>query len=129
MRQGAADYLVKTRDYLDLLPRVLDRAIKEQKLSSQLKLSEQRYFALFDRASIAIFIAQTENQKLIQVNKNATELLHCSSADLIGRDWREIFSLRSRQQVDQFFHKLLNELQADSNETYPGTLRPPSDPR
>ncbi|MBN1542772.1 response regulator [candidate division KSB1 bacterium] len=116
MRQGAADYLVKTRDYLDLLPRVLDRAGKERKLSSQLKQSEQRYFALFDRASIAIFIVRADTLQLVQVNKNAAELLGCPGDELIGRHWLDLFSNLSRQPAEAFFQKIQQENQADTDQ-------------
>ena len=112
MRRGVYDYLVKSKDHLETLPRILVRAIEERQLWSRLEQSEQRYFALFDRASIAIFIADSESYKLIQVNKMAEELIGQSSKHLLQHSIFELCSQRTLKYLTQALEKIATEGQA-----------------
>lgn len=112
MREGAHDYLVKTPEAMDLLPRVLSRAISEKRLSSKLEQSEQRYFALFDKASIAIFIIDAERYNLLQVNKMASQLIGESSESLNQKTFLQLCSSRSKNDIQQTLAKIKNEGQA-----------------
>ncbi len=75
MRKGAQDYITKTREYLELLPRTLIRAIRESMLTKQLEESRQRYYELFHNANIAIFVIDSETTHIQQMNKCAENLL------------------------------------------------------
>jgi PAS domain S-box-containing protein len=116
MREGAYDYIVKTRDYLDLLPRVLGRAIQERHLSSRLKQSEQRYFALFDKASVAILIASADDYRLLQVNKSAEELIGLPAKKLLDYTFLQLCSRRSREPVYNFIHEIHEKGQASTDQ-------------
>ena len=113
MRHGVYDYLVKTRDFLDLLPRVVTRAIEEQQLSSRLQQSEQRYFALFDKASIAIFIADANSFGLQQANGMALKLTGYSIELLLQKSFLHICANRSRQEVEAFLKQIVEQGQAN----------------
>ena len=78
MRQGAQDYITKAKEYLDLLPRILLRAIRENTLAKQLEESRQRYYELFHNANIAIFVIDAETVNVQQMNKSAEALLGLS---------------------------------------------------
>ena len=78
MRHGAHDYLTKAREYLELLPRILLRAIRENSLARQLEESRQRYYELFHHANIAIFVVDAETIHIQQMNECAQELLGLS---------------------------------------------------
>ncbi len=97
MRQGAHDYLVKRPDTMDLLPQVLLRAISEKRLSSQLEQSEQRYYALFEMASVAIFIVEAGSFKILNTNKMASQLLDVGSPDFSGQTFLDFCSPRSQK--------------------------------
>ncbi len=112
MRQGAYDYLVKTKDFLDLLPRVINRTIEEKVLSSKLQQSEQRYFALFDKAVVAIFIADARTLRLLQVNEMAVRMMGYSAQDLLNRTFLQIGANRSTQDLLSFFEKIKKQGQA-----------------
>ncbi|MBN2355390.1 response regulator [candidate division KSB1 bacterium] len=112
MRQGVYDYLVKTKDFLDLLPRVISRAIDEKVLSSKLQQSEQRYFALFDKAGMAIFIADAKTLRLMQVNEMAVKMMGYSAQDLLLRNFLQICANRSAQDLVTFFEKIKKQGQA-----------------
>lgn len=78
MRKGAQDYITKTREYLELLPRILIRAIRESTLTKQLEESRQRYYELFHNANIAIFVIDADTTHIQQMNKCAEQLLGIS---------------------------------------------------
>jgi PAS domain S-box-containing protein len=118
MRQGAYDYLVKSKDYLDLLPSVIERAMKEKRLSSQLQQSEQRFFALFDRASIAIFIIDAVSLHMIQVNKRAEELIGLESTQLMQRPFQDLCSQRSLKEWHKFYSDLREKGHANSDQIF-----------
>lgn len=113
MRHGVYDYLVKTKDFLDLLPRVVTRAIEEQQLSSRLEQSEQRYFALFDKASIAIFITEADSFRLRQANGMALKLTGYPIHSLLERTFLQICAARSLQEVEGFLARIRQEGQAN----------------
>lgn len=62
---------------------------EQKKIERSLKESEEKYKALFDEASEAIFVADTKTRKLIDCNKAAE--------DLIGYTRKEILSMRADQ--------------------------------
>jgi len=113
MRHGVYDYLVKTKDFLDLLPRVVTRAIEERQLSSRLEQSEQRYFALFDKASIAIFIAEADSYRLRQANGMALKLTGYPDKALLEMSFLQICAARSLQEVEGFLARIKQEGQAN----------------
>jgi PAS domain S-box-containing protein len=75
MRQGANDYLTKERRNLELLPRVLLRAVRESSLAKQLDESRRRYYEMFHHANIAIFIIDSDTFHIEQMNESAQQLL------------------------------------------------------
>jgi PAS domain S-box-containing protein len=99
MRQGAYDYIVKAKDYLGLLPRVLVRAVEEQQLSSKLQLSEKRYSALFDKAGVAIIIIDAETYLLLQVNEMAIQLFGMQAEKLLQRTFLHLCSSKSHEEA------------------------------
>ncbi len=113
MRQGVYDYLVKTRDHINTLPRILIRAIEEKKLSSRLEQSEQRYFALFDRASVAIFIADVTDYRLLQVNKMAEQLTGFNNEELLQKSFLQLVSEKSQGKATSQLAKIQKTGQAN----------------
>jgi PAS domain S-box-containing protein len=113
MRQGAYDYLVKTRDLLDLLPRVLVRAVDELRLSSQLYQTEQRYYALFEKAVVGIFIVDAGTQRFIQVNETASHMIGFRQEELLQKTFPQIISTRSTETFRNFLEQLYSQGQAN----------------
>ncbi len=116
MRQGVYDYLVKTKDFLDLLPRVIMRAIEEQSLSSRLQQSEERYFALFEKASIAIFIADAASFRLLQANGQAVKMIGYPVEDLLQKNFLQVTASRSLQEIQDFLSRIRQEGQASMDQ-------------
>ncbi|MBN1560636.1 response regulator [candidate division KSB1 bacterium] len=95
MRQGANDYLTKERQYLEMMPRVLLRAIRENNLARQLDESRRRYYEMFHHANVAIFVIDAETFHIEQMNQSAQQLLGLSSD--LGRQ-KAFFNLVSPDQ-------------------------------
>ncbi len=116
MRLGAMDYIVKTKQDLNILPRVLQRVIKEHNLSAQLKVSEQRYFALFDKANIAIFILSAQDYILLNVNKQSLDLSGYEKGEILNRSFSQLCSKSSSEEVRKFFDNLIQIGQSSSDQ-------------
>ncbi len=116
MRLGAMDYIVKTKQDLNILPRVLQRVIKEHSLSAQLKLSEQRYFALFDKANIAIFILSARDYTLLNVNKQSLDLTGYEKEEILNRSFSQLCSKSSSEEIRKFFDNLIQSGQSSSDQ-------------
>ncbi|MBD3383859.1 response regulator [candidate division KSB1 bacterium] len=116
MRLGAMDYIVKTKQDLNILPRVVQRVIKEHNLSAQLKLSEQRYFALFDKANIAIFILSAQDYTLLNVNKQSLDLTGYKKEEILNRSFSLLCSKSSTEEIRKFFDNLIQSGQSSSDQ-------------
>lgn len=116
MRHGVYDYLVKTKDFLALLPRVVTRAIEEQRLSSRLHQSEQRYFALFDKASVAIFIADATSFRLRQANGTALKMVGMPADVLLQKSLLDICAPASLAHFTAFLEQIREEGQANRDQ-------------
>lgn len=107
MRKGAQDYLTKTREYLEMMPRILLRAIRENSLAKQLEESRHRYYELFHNANIAIFVIDAETIHIQQMNKCAEQLLGLPYE--VGRQ-KAFFNLVSPDQqtlIENLFKNIL----------------------
>ncbi len=106
LRNGALDYITKSKEQLNLLPRVLLRAIRENNLAKQLEQSRKRYFDLFHNAVIAIFVVDAETLEIQQMNQSAESLLGISVEE--GRQ-KAFFNLVSPDQqavIESFFKNI-----------------------
>ena len=109
MRRGAHDYLVKNPDTMNLLPRVLVRATAEKALSSRLQKSEQRFYALFEGASIAILIISAGERKILQVNRMAAKLLNADADSLRGTAFPQFCPPEAQAKLENALRKLERE--------------------
>ena len=80
MKLGAADYLVKGLDLLDLLPATLERVFhsvetekKLQLTETELRESREQYKALIEQAFEAVILIDPVNWQIIEVNRRFTE--------------------------------------------------------
>jgi len=85
MKRGAYDYLIKRPGYLEVLPRVVAKAIERHRLESELRRTELQYRTLVAMASDAIFVEDADTGRLLEVNAQAEELT--------GRSRRELLTL------------------------------------
>lgn len=90
LKNGATDYVLKHR-LMRLIPAV-DRALAEaeeraecQRAEEAMRQSEYKYRELFESLSDAAFLTDKQGGKIIDTNRQAEVLLHCSRAEILGR--------------------------------------------
>ena len=118
MRNGALDYITKSKEQLNLLPRVILRTIREYSLAQQLEQSRKRYFDLFRNAVIAIMVIDADTFEIQQMNDSAQSLLGISSEE--GRQ-KAFFNLVSPEQqpvIESFFGNIKNSGRATIDALY-----------
>ena len=113
IKQGAYDYIVKEKGYMELLPRVLWRAIEEHRLSSKLALSEKRYHDLFENASDAIFLTDAYNYELLETNRMAEVLTGYSRDELLTYNFLELCGSQHKNQADGILKQILEKGKAN----------------
>lgn len=108
MKEGAADYLIKSQLTSDLLSRSIRYAMERAKASQSLRESEERYQRLVELSPDAI-IVHTEG-RIVFVNGAGVRLLGAaSSAELIGKPFINFVPSESRvsvrKRIDQSLHE------------------------
>jgi len=95
MQAGAHDYVMKGK-LARLLP-AIERELREAKVRREhrqaekaLKESEEKYRALFEQSTDAIYIASREG-KFIDLNQSALDLFGYTGEEMIGLDTKEIY--------------------------------------
>lgn len=82
MKLGAADYLVKSEDFFVMLPRVIEKVIRERKLKQALERSEARFKEIFAQSPIGIQLYDG-NGLLLEVNQSCLDLLGISDTGCV----------------------------------------------
>ncbi|NVM23156.1 MAG: PAS domain S-box protein [Desulfobacterales bacterium] len=77
MKLGAWDYLVKSAGFFTLLPSVIGKVVREQKLKESLQRSEKRFREFFQRSPIGIQLYDSNGQ-LIVVNQSCLDMFGVS---------------------------------------------------
>jgi len=84
IKSGAKDYLVKSGDFFTLLPGVIERVVREQKLEQSLRESENQKQAILD-ASLDQICYVDADLKIIWANKKLISELNVLLEDIIGQ--------------------------------------------
>ena len=79
MKLGAADYVVKSPDFFALLPRVIEKVIRERKLKRALELSEERFKEIFEQSPVGIQLYDC-NGLLLEVNQSCLDMFGIPNA-------------------------------------------------
>ncbi|MDZ7316439.1 MAG: response regulator [candidate division KSB1 bacterium] len=106
MRSGAIDYLTKTPEQLDMLPRVLLRAVRENQLTLLLEQSRRRYYDLFHNADIAIFVIDAQTMQIVQVNQRAKTLLGLEERVLLQKAFFNIASPDQQAMLEKMIEQI-----------------------
>jgi diguanylate cyclase (GGDEF)-like protein/PAS domain S-box-containing protein len=85
MKLGAYDYVVKDTEavYLDLLPAVIDRAIRQRRVEEHFRLAAK----VFESAAEGIVIADSRAQ-VVSVNQAFTAITGYAPEEVVGKDAR-----------------------------------------
>ncbi len=96
MKQGAWDYLVKTPDFITLLPSVIKKVVCEKKLKEALRESERRFRDLAENASDWIWEMDTEG-KYVYSNPVVESLLGFRPDEMLGKYFYDFFPDKERE--------------------------------
>ncbi len=108
LERGADDYLVKDpgRRYLEALPVAVDKTLyrkaireREQRLTRQLRESEQRLRATFDNAASGIIETDRE-ERLVAVNDRLCQMLGYTRGELLGMSVHDLTHPEDRPRSD-----------------------------
>jgi PAS domain S-box-containing protein len=97
LKSGAADYVVKDRDYYDRLPSVVARVMENHELHESLKqaevelaLSRDRYRSLYENASQGFVVFNRETQSFSQPNRRFLEIFSLTCDEIEGKSISQI---------------------------------------
>lgn len=108
MKEGAADYLLKSQLTSDMLARSIRYAMERSKTSQSLRESEERYQRLVELSPDAIIVHT--GGTIVFVNRAGVELLGAnSSEELIGKPFVNFVPTESRVSVSERIDKSLRE--------------------
>lgn len=102
---GADDYVVKEKGYLKILPKVIEKTVEKFKLTSSLKLAEERYIQIFEHASDSIFIHDIEG-KILDVNTNACQWLGYKKDELLEMSMEDMLSPETKEKASDIIQKI-----------------------
>lgn len=89
LRRGAQDYLVKGGGDGDLLRRAIRYAIERSRVEVALRLSEDRFRAVFQNAGVGVVLSEAEG-RFVQANPAFCSMVGYSEADLVGMRFHDI---------------------------------------
>ena len=90
MKEGAADYLVKSEITPQLMERSIRYALNHTKAIKQVKEGERKFRQLFERSIDAIYICDCAHN-LLEVNPSLEKLLGYSNEEIQGKNMRDLF--------------------------------------
>lgn len=118
MRMGALDYITKSKEQINLLPRVIQRAIREHDLSQQLEQSRKRFFDLFRNAVIAIIVVDADTLEIQQMNESAVSLLGIPADEARQKAFYNLVSPEQQPVIESFFSNIKNNGRATIDTLY-----------
>lgn len=117
VKAGAADYIVKTGDYLSALPAVMDRVVEQARLKAALEEAETRYTDLFVQAVEGILICSATGQ-ILDANPTLCRWLKRSVEELKD-GWLSDINGNSLPQLTEW----VDEVKREKTLTYEGNLQ------
>ena len=108
VQAGAADYVVKTGNYLDTLPEVLTRVIERARLKRALEEAEARHRDLFEQASDGILVCDTHGL-ILDVNPLLCRWLDYAPEELVSQSIAKLIETERPENVQALCEKLACE--------------------
>lgn len=105
VQAGAADYVIKTGNYLDILPEVLSRVVERAKLKRALEEAETRHRDLFEQASDGILVCDADGF-ILEVNPILCRWLNFSLEELAGQSIAKLIEAEQPEEVRTLCEKL-----------------------
>ncbi|MDL1959364.1 MAG: PAS domain S-box protein [Deltaproteobacteria bacterium] len=117
MKLGAWDYLVKTPNFFTLLPRVIEKVVRQQKLKEALRQAEERYRVSFDNFIDAINIF-SKDRRFLDVNKKLIQLSGYSKKELLSMKLEDLYPESVKPPTEERIQKILQGEEVPVFETY-----------
>ncbi|HKB35743.1 MAG TPA: PAS domain S-box protein, partial [Gemmataceae bacterium] len=84
LRAGVRDFIPKVENYLEYLPAVVERVLRQVRTERQLAESEARLAAIIDTAKDAVLVVEADRHVAL-FNAAAERMFGCSAAEAAGR--------------------------------------------
>jgi PAS domain S-box-containing protein len=116
IKSGALDYVIKSPEMFEELPRIVNRALREwdhiqskRKTETELRASEQKYREIMEAVSDWVWEADSEGV-LRYSNPRVADLIGYSAEELLGQSVLH-FSSSARNKLEQDFKKFFSHPQ------------------
>jgi len=96
MKLGTVDYLVKSGDFFTLLPTVIEKVVRKNRLEQSLLKSEKRFQDMAENTSDWIWEMNAQG-KYIYSNPVVKDIIGYSYDEVIGRYFYDFFSLENKE--------------------------------
>ncbi len=109
MKLGAIDYLVKSGDFFTLLPTVIDKGVRKNRLEQSLLRSEKRFKDMAENTSDWIWEMDAQG-KYIYSNPVVEDIIGYPRDEIIGRYFYDFFSSENKEALKTRFFELMAEI-------------------
>ncbi len=109
MKLGAIDYLVKSGDFFTLLPTVVEKAVRKNRLEQSLFKSEKRFQDMAENTSDWIWEMDAQG-KYIYSNPVVEDIIGYSRDEVIGRYFYDFFSSENKEALKARIFELMAEI-------------------
>jgi len=109
MKLGAVDYLVKSGDFFTLLPTVVEKVVRKNRLEQSLLKSEKRFQDMAENTSDWIWEMGAQG-KYIYSNPVVEDIIGYSRDEVIGRYFYDFFSSENKEASKARIFELMAEL-------------------
>jgi PAS domain S-box-containing protein len=109
MKLGAIDYLVKSRDFFSLLPTVIEKVVRKNRLEQSLLKSEKRFQDMAENTSDWIW-EMDEKGKYIYSNPVVKDIIGYSRDEVIGKYFYDFLASERKEALKARVFELMAEL-------------------
>ena len=109
MKSGAIDYLVKSGDFFTLLPTVIEKVVRKNRLEQSLLKSEKRFQDMAENTSDWIWEMDAQG-KYIYSNPVVEDIIGYSRDEVIGRYFYDFFSAENKAALKARIFELMAEV-------------------
>ena len=109
MKLGAIDYLVKAGDFFALLPTVIEKVVRKNRLEQSLLKSEKRFQDMAENTSDWLWEVDAQG-KYIYSNPVVEDIIGYSRDEVIGRYFYDFFSSKNKEDSKARIFELMAEI-------------------
>jgi PAS domain S-box-containing protein len=109
MKLGAIDYLVKSGDFFTLLPTVIEKVVRKNRLEQSLLKSEKRFQDMAENTSDWIWEMDAQG-KYIYSNPVVKDIIGYSRDEVIGRYFYDFLSFERKEVLTARIFKIIAKL-------------------